>query len=176
MWADSSDRTRRSTPLNPDFVGEDIRDLPDKRHQAVTDGLWQVKPALAGSRPLAGRSTGAWATTRSIPRLARALDHQVTRRTGGIARTPARRHDRVADLNGACAHETATDLANHDVIRRATQKHGPSSEPLPNIPRDAHRAQVAASLKKLRRQLYVALRLCQRGRSPGRRRPNMGHS
>ena len=73
MWADSSDRTRRSTPLNPDFVGEDIRDLPDKRHQAVTDGLWQVKPALAGSRPLAGRSTGAWATTRSIPGLARAL-------------------------------------------------------------------------------------------------------
>jgi len=67
--------------------------------------------------------------------------HQVTRRTGGIARTPARGHDRVADLNGACAHETATDLANHDVIRRATQKYGPSGEPLPNIPRDAHRAQ-----------------------------------
>jgi len=60
---------------------------PDKRHQAVTDGLWQVKPALASSRPLAGRSTGAWATTRSIPGLARALYHQVTRRTGGIART-----------------------------------------------------------------------------------------
>ena len=45
----------------------------------------------------------------------------------------------------------------------------------PAIPTE-HRWQLCSLLKKLRRQRYVALRLCQRGRSPGRRRPNMGHS